>query len=414
MSMTRIPPAGPAAAPRVRQVYGALRQRMASLRPGAALPPVPEIMRDLAASQTTVDKAYRLLESEGLIERQRRRGVFVADRKATGEIAVVLSDVCLDKGASPAYTRICARLRRKLHADNPGWSVKLHLGAGTVPGPELPATLDLLEPTVLPRLRGVLSFNKLYDVETKLAAARVPVVYLGARHRVSRGERLAGVGSVILDAARGFRDGIACLAESGCRNVCLLHPRYVGTARPSVPSLVPGCAKDAAACGLRFRDEWIGYEEGGWGERQGYELFRRVWSQGEHPDGVLVVDDILCHGVLRAIQELGLELPRDLNLVTNANRGFDFPYPRPVTRIEFDLDDVADRAARMLEALTVGRTQEPPVEWVPARLVMGTTSSRPAGSDAATSTGAVKDRRRDVVGAKGSDRSVKRTESEET
>ena len=355
------------ATPRAKQTYDALRARIASSACGVPLPSVAEIRSELGVSQDTVAKAFAVLEQEGLIERKRRKGVFVADPlKRTGEIAIVLSQVHLSKHASPFYARQCAHLRQQLHAVNPRWTVKLHLGVSTVPGPDLPVTLDLLDPTVLPRLRGVLSFVGLFEVGVRLAEAGVSVVYFAA-------QPTSNAATVCLDHDQMLRDGIRHLADVGCRNVCLLSTRYIGT-KPVGRDPVPVAAAAAAACGLRFRNEWIGHEEGGWGERHGYDLFMRVWDQGARPDGVLVSDDVLCHGVLRAIQERQVNLPRDLRLVTNANRGFDFPYPRPVSRVEFDLDVMADKAVRMLETLCKGQKLKQTVERVRPVLVKGETT----------------------------------------
>ncbi len=352
-------------APLTTQAYQTLRQQIQLMSPGVPLPPILELMEQLGVGRLTLDKVYALLERQGYIERKRRKGVFVADRIQTGEIAIVLSEAFLAPGASQAYAQQCRLLRHELHEATPNWTVKLHLGPGTIPGYEIPENLDLLEPTVLPRLRGVLSFIGLFEVEAKLQEAGVPVVYLGASRDKNPG--------VLFDMDQFLRDGIRHLAECGCRTVTMLHTRYIGK-KPLEKSHVPVAATAAAECGLEFRDEWLGYGEGGWGERLGYDLFLRVWNQGEHPDGILVTDDILCHGVLRAIQEQQICLPRDLRLLTYANRGFDFPYPQSVTRIAFDLDDCAVRAVRMLEKLAQGKPLENPVENVRGTFVKGETT----------------------------------------
>ncbi|MDD5704579.1 MAG: substrate-binding domain-containing protein [Kiritimatiellae bacterium] len=352
------------------QICGELRRILGTLQVGEPLPSVPSLMRSLSVSQTTLDLAYAKLEAEGRIERLPNKGVFAADPlKSKGEIALVLSHCFLADNASPFYARMCARLRDDLHALNPRWAVKLHLGVSTVTGPEMPATLDLLEPAVLPRLRGVLSFTKLYALESKLTAAGIPVVYMGGT-RAATGN---GVGVVCWDVKKTFLDGMRHLAESGCASVCLLHPRYVGKA-PEELFLAPVAAKAAAACGLRFRDEWIGYEEGGWSERQGYELFKRFWGQPARTDGVFVSDDVLCHGVLRAVQELHLRLPRDLRLLTRTTRGIGFPYPRPISRVEGDLVESSRLALRLLQTLAGAQPPAHPVEWVQVRLVKGETT----------------------------------------
>lgn len=350
---------------RVGEAYDALRRKVLGMHPGVPLPPVPELMAELSSSRVTLDKVYNLLEQQGLIERKWRKGVFVADRlTTTGEVAIVLKRTLLDPGASRTYALACSGLRGALHDFNPKWAVKLHLGEGTVSDLEMFTFLDLLEPTVLPRLRGVLSFHSLQAMEAKLAAADVPVVYVGTSAPWGPG--------VFLDHDRMVRDGIRRLAEAGCRRVALLWSWMIG--QPTKGGEGEVAAAAAADCGVEFREEGIGHDLGGWTERHGYELFMRLWWQPERPDGVMVVDDVLCHGVLRAIQELRVNLPGDLRLVTHANRGIDFPYPRPVSRVEFDLNEWTGKAVKMLETRIRGGCPEPTAEYVQATWIKGETT----------------------------------------
>lgn len=66
--------------PIYRQIMEQLRRLMASgqLVAGEALPSVREVAGRHAINPMTVSRAYSLLESEGLLERQRGRGMVVA------------------------------------------------------------------------------------------------------------------------------------------------------------------------------------------------------------------------------------------------------------------------------------------------------------------------------------------------
>jgi len=355
--------------PKTRQAYQALRQRIQMMSPGVPLPPVPELMEELSVGRLTLDKVYQQLERQGHIDRKRRKGVFVSDRLATGEIAIVLNGDLMEPDTSPAYGLACSRLRGKLHDINPEWAVKLHLGSGSVKGWELPATLDLLEPTVLPRLRGVLSFHPLHALEVKLAAVGVPVVYLGA-------DVVPWGNGIFLDGEQILCEGIRHLAAAGCQNVSLLHPRSTLETEPHLDAetRIAAAASTAAECGLRFRNEYFDIGVGNWTQRHGYDLFMRIWQNADRPDGVMVADDILCHGVLRAILQLGLELPRDLRLVTQASRGIELPYHRPVSRMEYNLDEWVDKAVHMLDACVRSRPPGNSIERVRAMWIKGETA----------------------------------------
>jgi len=64
-----------------RQLVDQVRQavRLGLLRPGDQLPPVREVVTQIAINPNTVHRAYRDLEAEGLVEGQQGRGTFVLE-----------------------------------------------------------------------------------------------------------------------------------------------------------------------------------------------------------------------------------------------------------------------------------------------------------------------------------------------
>ena len=77
--MIRIDPS--AAAPIWKQIEEGVRHRIAAgaLAPGAPLPSVREMARELRVNPLTVSKAYRQLAGDGMVESRRGEGTFVAD-----------------------------------------------------------------------------------------------------------------------------------------------------------------------------------------------------------------------------------------------------------------------------------------------------------------------------------------------
>lgn len=68
--------------PIYRQLMDQIRRMVAGgqLRPGDLLPSVRELAQTHAVNPMTISKAYSLLEAEGLLERQRGKGMTVAAR----------------------------------------------------------------------------------------------------------------------------------------------------------------------------------------------------------------------------------------------------------------------------------------------------------------------------------------------
>ena len=75
--------------PIVEQLHGELRHAIASgiLHPGDALPTVRQLADDLGINLNTVARAYRLLESDGLVTSIRGRGSIVRSAREAPAIA---------------------------------------------------------------------------------------------------------------------------------------------------------------------------------------------------------------------------------------------------------------------------------------------------------------------------------------
>jgi len=357
-------------APRAKEVYEVLKERIRFLATGIPLPSMLELRDEFQVSQGVIEKAFVALEAQGLIERKPRKGVFVADRMATGEVAIVMTRRSLEPSVSPGYNATCSALASVFEEYASPYKVKLHLGNSVVSGDEFPGTLDILEPHVLLRLRGVFSFHPLYEVESKLEAAHVPVVY----------SCQFGHYGVYFNRKEMVRESVAHLVETGCRSICLLLPKYTGTYLGS--SFVDVSAVFSQICsdqGVVHWNESIPYKEGGFTEQHGFDLFMQMWEKSDHPhatrpDGVLVLDEVLCAGVLRAIQRLGLSLPDDLRLITQTTKGLALPYHDPVTRVEYDVEAQARCVVEMMETLQRGDEPEQKKVVLKGVLVKGKTT----------------------------------------
>jgi len=346
---------------RVRTTCDQLQARIRHLPAGMPLPTMPELRRELSVSQVTLERAYEQLEARGLIWRKKGKGVFVADRLQTGEFAIVLRPALLGSDASPYYRTVSSHVIRLLHDHNPRWQVRMHVGQHTATGPEFPPTLDLLDPDVLPRLRGVVSFHRLGAIGESLERAGVPITYIG---------EFAGHTCAAFDQHGDFlREAMRHLRDAGCRSI-----GSVIYSRPLNGRFIQAFIAHASSVGLACRPEWLDQTDTCASERTGYEGFVRLWSREPRPDAILMGDDVMCNGALRATLRLGLRMPRNLRLVTFVSRGIDLAYHLPVSRVEYDMQELAERVVELMLRRVRGENVTREAVLLTGRMIKGSTS----------------------------------------
>jgi len=339
---------------------------------GGQIETVETMMARYAAARSTVSQAMQLLEKEGLITRGRGRGTFVADRTASGEVAIVLTAESFGTNASPAFA-VCVGALMKGTPEHPvRWKSRLHVGRESQIG-QPPAGLDLLSEPVLRDLRGVLTFHPLFQIGEVLKSRRIPVVLMN--------DQDCGTATQVIwyDVDAAYRQIMAHLKEVGCRTVGGIW----GVALDRIN--MPGGALDrfktaATAAGLHTDPRWLVSQPPGWGnqprsERGGWELFQEFWSRsGPRPDALFCGDEQDCRGVLRAAANLNIQVGADIKLITMATKGLDLPISIPVTRMDFSMFDLASAAISAMEAMIGGVLPAQRKLWVPTRLIRGQTT----------------------------------------
>lgn len=366
-SMTRIESSPRVGVTRYSQITQVLRDyiQKGGLKPGDRLPSLRQMVQILRISESTANRALHQLEDEGFIDRQHGRGVFVVDRLATGEIAVLVRQQALNPHSSMFYHITTQAISEMLHEKQPGWNVKVHMGKLVKETRDWAETLDLLEPSILSRLRGVFTHHPVYALERPLKWAGIPIVRLGGT---------IGRPRVAFDNEAFLPRAVSHLRDVGCRSVGLLWVCSAHREHRPWEEHDRILHESAAALGMDCRDEWMPMVHGDVTEMLGYELFRRFWDQPSHPDGLIVPDDVMCRGVLRAVFELGVRPPEDLRLISHAVQVVQLPYHKSVTRLEQDPLELARQAAVMMLRLVQGDHDGQDIRIVPATLIKGATT----------------------------------------
>jgi DNA-binding LacI/PurR family transcriptional regulator len=105
--------------------------------------------------------------------------------------------------------------------------------------------------------------------------------------------------------------------------------------------------------------------------RAAYDLFRQWCLSPNRPNAIFFTDDVLFDVASRAVLELGLEIPKNLAIVTYANTGRQFVFPVQVTSVGFDHMEVMRAAWGMLRRLIEGEDVEEPLVVVRSHVTLG-------------------------------------------
>ncbi|MBS0971411.1 lac repressor [Chimaeribacter arupi] len=167
------------------------------------------------------------------------------------------------------------------------------------------------------------------------------------------------VPSVLFDPAEGARCGVSHLLQHGHRQIALL----AGEAHSISAQLrLRGWRETLAAAGL----EPVAVAHGDWSAAEGYRQTQRLLAAGTPFTAMLVANDQMALGVLRALHEAGRQIPQQVSVVgydDTADSAFFYP---PLTTVRQDFRLLGTQAVETLLAGMEGgmRSQVLPVTLV--------------------------------------------------
>ena len=330
--------------PKHEQVAENLGMEIQRLEAGAVIPPVTDLMDRFQVSQGTVVQALRSLRSKGLIARPpgKKRLIATGPRRKKEVVLNVL--LLRPQWASPDYDEVGCALqeeatRQRLHLDilqyGGHWRedmrslVRAHDALVAIPSSKdvesLAVLLDEMRlPTVM--LWGETGSESLLRVaDDDFALGRLA------------GERLLGMGHRRIAA---FLSEPPQMAMQQRLDGWAQALREAGVSRPE--DLVIDCSVDPG------RDAIVG----------SYEKLRRWLFQN---DNRLPATAVFCLcwtgalGMLRALREVGLDVPGDISILTHGgeNRLCEFSNPS-LSVVQTDVGELARSALGLLKDVCLG------------------------------------------------------------
>lgn len=167
--------------------------------------------------------------------------------------------------------------------------------------------------------------------------------------------------TLVSDDHQGARDAVEWLKKLGRKRlVHITGPEAFASARERADAFREVAGADAP---VAF---------GAWSEQSGHEAVDRIWSAGEEtPDGIFCGNDQIARGVIDALRERGVEVPREVAVVGFDNWEIVSAATRPpLSSVDMNLKEIGREAGRLVLALAEGKEIEPGIRRLPCRLVV--------------------------------------------
>lgn len=208
---------------------------------------------------------------------------------------------------------------------------------------------------------GIIATGKRIDkpLPVDLSHLSVPVVYALTEGR-------PGAVTLVPDDRQGALQAVEHLIARGRKRIA--HITGPGSFR--VVQERAGAYSDAlSAAGLAVNR--AGVMRGSWSERWGHEAVATLWSGADRPDGIFCGNDQIARGVIDALRERGVDVPRDVSVVGFDNWEIVAEQTRPpLTTVDMNLKELGRQAGLALVRLVNGEAVEKGLWKLPCSLVV--------------------------------------------
>lgn len=178
--------------------------------------------------------------------------------------------------------------------------------------------------------------------------------------------------AVLLDNVGGARQCVRHLIGSGCRKIAIITgPLSLLSARERLEGYQEAL-RDLNTPSLKSM-----ILEGDYRKESGHRLGIKLARMRKRPDAVFVCNGVMALGVLEAIDELGIDCPRDIVVATVDDLPGESLVHRKLTTVLQPSYEIGSRAATLLMDRVEGKLSGPPVlVRVPPKLALAEDSPR--------------------------------------
>ncbi|MDD3925462.1 MAG: GntR family transcriptional regulator [bacterium] len=322
--------------------------------PGTRLFSERDIMKEYNLSYPTVTRALRDLVHDGLLDRVRGKGTFVAERVDSRKIIgmVYSSDITNGHYLSKILETVT------VYCSARGYELKVY---NNICGD----TAGILRDTAANHLVSGFLLASPFDPDfVSLLEGKVPFVWIN--NRMSERDE----NCVVCDTNAAIDKAVEYLADLGHRDIGVIAgPTYTWCSE----EMIKRFRSNLKRRGLTWHSDWL--SSGEWGEETGYSLMGRLLSLESKPTAVIVEEDRLAIGAIKALSEKGLSVPEDVSMIAIGHIVPVDLQPLPLTVVDMHLEEVGRRSIDMLDSI-IRHSGKPQLVKVAPDIIAGATAGR--------------------------------------
>ncbi len=205
-----------------------------------------------------------------------------------------------------------------------------------------------------------------YSIFKKIKEMGVPLTFM------DRVPPLEGFNTVVADDRGGARAATEHILNLGYTKIAHLGGhQYTSIGRERWR----GFADAMKHHGITVRKDWIVY--GGFSEAEGYKGFKMLYETGKLPEVVFAVTFPVALGVYRAVREMGMKIPDDIDIICFGNSGMNHLMSPSMSYVDQPTYDLGRRALEVtLENIQKKGNFLPQHITLPTKLVLCDTCTK--------------------------------------
>jgi DNA-binding LacI/PurR family transcriptional regulator len=338
------------AAPIYRQIILQIEEmiKKGEIKPGSRIASTFDFARQFNIANQTAQNALKELTNRGILKRTPRKGTFVSENLSSGTIAM-FSERNPFTDQHMAFSRLFCAAAFNYAGEN-GWNLKLYFPHNKE---DLFKTVSDLEKDINDnKIRAVfgLHSDKLSEWFTKNCS--VPYVLFEDAEAYCTMEYF-------------IYEGLKYLCGRGYSRIALI---FSDSNERLGKEVKRGIEKVKNEISGRI-DIKLWLTKGNTPGEARALMHGKLNKKTALPEAFLVLDDVIASGVIFALQEKNIRIPEQAALLTLSVKGIELLSPAPLTRIEYDPEELMRKSFELLFDKLNGRKSSPCRKYCPALIV---------------------------------------------